>query len=289
MSVVLAEGTNGPADGEEARRVGPAACYVAPPRAQGLRAEFAQLTRIGPGRRLNEDAIGAWLGDGAFLFAVADGLGGYDDGEVASRLALDALAEAMATAPPTWNAARRIRRGVEAANLAVYARGRMRTTLTASLLEHGTLTTGHVGDCRLLLFRGSTLTQRTSDHNVAGKMAQFRLLSARGFPRHPGRRVLTRCLGNDAFVRVELTSVPVQPGDIYLHCSDGIAWLSGLEIIETLIRHNPAAAAQVLVRRVLEAGGDDDTSVQVLSVLSCPPPPPRSSWLGGWLNRLGAR
>ena len=287
----MAENIGGPAEGgkEDARRVGPAACRVAPAGAAGLLAEFAQRTRIGAGRTLNEDAIGGWPRDGGFLFAVADGLGGYDDGEMASRLALNALGDALASAPPTWRPARRLRRGFEQANLAVHARGRMRTTLTASLLEYGTLTTGHVGDCRMLVFRDGLLAQRTSDHNVAGRMAEFRLLSARGMSRHPGRRVLTRCLGNDAFVRVDMTSLQVRSGDIYLQCSDGIAWLSGPEIIEVIVQHDPGEAARILVRRVVEVGGDDDTSVQVLSVLACPPAPPRPGWLGGWLNRLTAR
>lgn len=262
---------------------------MAPSGAPGLLAEFAQITLAGAGRGLNEDAIGAWARDGGFLLAVADGLGGYEGGEVASRLALDTLAETIGTAPAAWPAARRLRRAFELANLAVHERGRMRTTLTASLLENGILTTGHVGDCRMLVFRGGVLRQRTADHNVAGKLAELRLVSVRGMRRHPGRRVLTRCLGNDAFVRVEVSSTEVRPGDIYVQCSDGIAWLSGPDIIEVIVQHDPETASRMLARRVVDAGGDDDVSIQVLSVLSCHQAPPRRSWLGNWLNRLSVR
>ena len=285
----MLEAAGASADGADARRLGPAACRVAPLGAPGFVAEFAQRTCPGTGREFNEDAIGGWPTDGGFLFAVADGLGGYDGGEVASRLALDTLEEAMRTAPAAWPPERRLRRGFELANLAVHERGRMRTTLTASLLEHGVLTTGHVGDCRMLVFRDGVLRQRTADHNVAGRLAELRLVSVRGLVRHPARRVLTRCLGNDAFVRVEVTSTEARPGDIYLQCSDGIAWVSGPDIIDVIVRHDPETAARILVRRVVDAGGDDDTSVQVVSVLSCRPGRPRPSWLGGWLNRLGAR
>lgn len=274
-----------PAEPDRLRRVGPAGCRIgrtgsglgAEP---GLVADFAQGTTAGPGREGNEDAIGCWPADDCLALAVADGLGGYEGGEVASRLAIEVLGSSLARAPSHWRAVRRLRHAVEQANLAVHDQGqsRMRTTLTATLVGPDTLAAVHVGDCRLLLFRDGVLRQLTADHNVAGHMAAHGLLSARGMARHPGRRILTRCLGQDPFIRVDTISLPIRPGDVYVQCSDGIAWLSGPRIIEVLVAHPPAAASERLLRAVQDAGGDDDTSVQVLSILSCPVPA-RAKWL----------
>jgi protein phosphatase len=263
--------------------VGPAGCRIGPigPGAEpGLAVDFAQATAAGPGREGNEDAIGCWPLDGGLALAVADGLGGYEAGERASKLAIEVLGSSLAIAPAHWRAVRRLRHAVEEANLAVHdaGQGRMRTTLTATLLGPATLSAVHVGDCRLLLFRDGVLRQLTADHNVAGHMAARGLLSARGMARHPGRRILTRCLGQDPFIRVDTISLPIRAGDVCVQCSDGIAWLSGPRMIEVLVAYPPAAASERLLREVQAAGGDDDISIQVLSILSCAVRP-RAGWL----------
>ncbi len=273
-----------PAEPDPLRRVGPTDCRIGQPDSgaePGLAAVFAQGTMRGAGREGNEDAIGCWPADDCLALAVADGLGGYDAGEVASRLAIEVFGSSLARTRSDWRGVRRLRHAAEQANLAVHdqGQGRMRTTLTAALVGPDTLAAVHVGDCRLLRFRDGVLRQLTADHNVAGHLAAHGLLSARAMARHAGRRVLTRCLGQDPFIRVDAISFPIRAGDIYLQCSDGIAWLSGPRIIEVLVAHPPAAAADRLLQEVRDAGGDDDTSVQVLSILSCPARPP-----AGWLD-----
>ncbi|HXW96601.1 MAG TPA: PP2C family serine/threonine-protein phosphatase [Gemmatimonadales bacterium] len=256
--------------------------------APGLVVEFAQRTRSGLYRDNNEDAIGCWSHAEEFLFAVADGVGGYDRGEVASFTAIDTLAKTLADAPAGWRADRRLRHAVEQANLAVHdpTAAPMATTLTATLFGRSTLVTAHVGDCRLFRLRGGVLQQLTSDHNVAARLVSLGLLSAEDRPRHPGRRMVTRCLGQEPFIRVDLFTATLRPGDVYLQCSDGVANLAGAHISEILRGHDPETAATLLMERGLESAGGDDTSVQVALVVSCIEAPERRESFG-W-SRIAA-
>lgn len=262
------------------RRVGPATGRVGlagpAPRFGGggdpsaLVVEFAQRTTAGPLHASNEDAVCCWPSDGEILFAIADGVGGHEDGAVASATALESLLQAWGAGPSPGSALKRVRRAVERANLAVYDAGhaRMRTTLTVSVLGPRMLTTAHVGDCRLLLFRDGTLRQLTADHNLAARSAQYGLPSASDLPDDPGRRLLTRALGQDPYLRIDTLSLTLQPGDRYVQCSDGLATLSGAHIIRILVHRAPVAAAELLIQHAQAAGGKDDMSVQVMCVSS---------------------
>jgi serine/threonine protein phosphatase PrpC len=257
------------------RRVGPATGRVGltdglpGPRGGGdpsaLVVDFAQRTTVGTLHAANEDAICCWPSDREILFAIADGVGGHENGAVASATALDCLLETWGSTPPLGSPLKRVRGAVERANLAVYDAGqaRMRTTLTVSVFGPRTLTTAHVGDCRLLLFRDGTLRQLTADHNLAARSAQYGLPSVTELPDDPGRRLLTRSLGQDPYLRIDTLSLNLEPGDIYVQCSDGLATLSGARIIRILVDHDPVSAAELLVRGAQRAGGCDDISVQV--------------------------
>ncbi|HVH68198.1 MAG TPA: protein phosphatase 2C domain-containing protein [Gemmatimonadales bacterium] len=245
-----------------------------PPPARGGRdpsaliVEFAQRTTGGALHAGNEDAICSWSSDQEILFAVADGVGGHEDGAVASATALESLLRTWEAEPLTASPVNRLRRSVERANLAVYdaGQGRMRTTLTISVLGPRSVTVAHVGDSRLLLFRDGTLRQLTADHNLAGRSAQYGLPSVTDLPDDPGRRLLTRALGQDPYVRIDTFSLPLQPGDRCVQCSDGLATLSGAHIIRILVHHDPLSAAERLVHDARQAGGCDDVSVQVVQV-----------------------
>lgn len=263
------------ADSNDARCVGPASGRLRlarePPDTPAgsdpgaLVVEFAQRTARGALHAANEDAVCCWSSDQEILFAVADGVGGHEDGAAASATALDSLQR-------TWQAEqslaplKRVRRAVERANLDVYdaGHGRMRTTLTVSVLGPGTLTVAHVGDSRLLLFRDGTLRQLTADHNLAARSAQYGLPSLAELPDDPGRRLLTRALGQDPYLRIDTFFLPLQPGDRYVQCSDGLATLSGAHMIRILVHLDPLSAAERLVHDARQAGGCDDLSVQVV-------------------------
>ncbi len=251
--------------------------------------DFFQLTDTGCVRDGNEDAVGAWPHEDGLLFAVADGLGGHNAGELASALALEVLAREMDRAPGAWPVQKRLRRAVQEANLEIYNKGvtvpelrRMGTTLTVSALVGHTLVTAHVGDCRLYLLRGGALTQLTKDHTWVWEQVQYGILSPEEARTHPRRHVLSRCLGQDLIVGVDVLSIDIGPGDVMVQCSDGVhALLPESEIADSVRASAPEAACRTLVERGRAAGGDDNLSVQVAAVMSSPVPTPRPWWRFG--------
>jgi len=247
---------------------------------------FSQLTDVGCVRDTNEDAIGHWPHEDGLLFAVADGIGGHAAGEVASALALEVLAREMDRAPGGWALTKRLRRAVQEVNLELYnkaiaipeLRG-MGTTLTASAVVGGTLVAAHVGDSRLLLWREGKLTQLTKDHTWVWEQVQYGLLSAENARVHPRRNVLTRCLGRELIVGIDVLTMDLRPGDVIVQCSDGVHGpVREPEMAELVTGHPPEAACRAMVRRAREEGGEDNLSVQVAAILSCPPPTARPWW-----------
>jgi len=248
--------------------------------------EFFQLTDVGCVRTGNEDAIGHWPHEDGLLFAVADGLGGENAGEVASALALEVLAREMDRAPGNWAVAKRLRRAAQEANLEIYnkaitvpeLRG-MGTTLTASAVVGGTLVAAHVGDCRIFLLRERKLTQLTKDHTWVWEQIQYGLLAAEDARTHPKRSLLTRSLGRELIVGIDVLTMDLQPGDVIVQCSDGIhVPVREPEMVELVTAHPPEAACRAMVRRAREEGGEDNLSVQVVTIVNCPPPAARPWW-----------
>ena len=247
---------------------------------------FFQLTDVGCVRETNEDAVGHWPHEDGLLFAVADGVGGENAGEIASALALEVIAREMERAPGNWAVGKRLRRAIQEANLEIYNKAitvpelrRMATTLTATAIVGGSLFAAHVGDCRLFLFRDRRLTQLTKDHTWVWEQVQYGLLSPDAARTHPRRHVLTRCLGAELIVGIDNLTLDLRPGDVVLQMSDGVHGLVGeAEIADLLAAHPPEAAARALVRRGREEGGEDNLSIQIAAVVDCPPPATRSWW-----------
>ncbi len=248
--------------------------------------EFFQLTDVGRVRSENEDAVGHWPHEDGLLFAVADGLGGHAGGEVASALALEVLAREMDRAPGGWPVSKRLRRSFQEANLEIYNKAiavpelrRMGTTLTASAVVGGTLVAAHVGDCRLFLFHEGKLTQLTKDHTWVWEQMQYGLISGDDARNHPKRHLLTRCLGSELIVGVDVLTIDLAPRDVVLQCSDGVhTTVREAEMAELLTAHPPEATCRALIRRAREEGGEDNLSVQVAGIVDCPAPAPRSWW-----------
>jgi PPM family protein phosphatase len=141
------------------------------------------------------------------------------------------------------------------------------------------LVTAHVGDCRLYLMRNGSLTQMTKDHSWVGEQVEYGILTAEEARTHPRRNVLSRCLGHELIVGIDVLTMTVQPGDVLLQCSDGVyTLLSESEMLAFLQAGGPDAACRAMIQRARDAGGDDNLSVQVAAVISCSPDAPRPWW-----------
>ena len=247
--------------------------------------EFFKATDVGCVREINEDAVGYWPHDDGMVFAVADGLGGEAAGEVASQLALEVLARELDRAPGNWTVAKRLRRSFQEANLEIYnkaitvpeLRG-MGTTLTATALTGGTLVAAHVGDTRLYLARERKLTQLTKDHTWVAEQVQYGAVSAEAARVHPRRHVLTRCLGRELIVGIDVLTLDMRPGDVLCQMSDGAHGYFSDEDLLRFLAEPPETACRTMVQRARECGGEDNLSVQVAVVVDCPEPVAKPRW-----------
>src|SRR6188508_2677402 len=180
------------------------------------------VTDPGRTRRHNEDAYVIEPP----LFAIADGMGGAQAGEVASRLATAALREGGADG---GNGEQRIVDLIQEANRRVYDRSSsdpntsgMGTTITVALVENEQVAFGHVGDSRAYLIRNARMEQLTEDHSLVNELLKTGKLSQEEAEAHPQRSVITRALGTDPDVDVDTFSIETRPGDLFLICSDGL-------------------------------------------------------------------
>jgi serine/threonine protein phosphatase PrpC len=189
--------------------------------------DLAVLSDAGTDRPDNEDACGCFIeSPEAALAVVADGIGGYEGGEIASRMAVDVTLEAYRRSPPAWGAAKRLYRAVQRANIEIHYRAiavpalrRMGTTLTAAVIEGGRLSAAHVGDCRLYLARRGRISQITKDHTVVAEHVRMGLMTAARARNHPERSMLSRSIGHELIVSVGRFSMPLIKGDRVLVCS----------------------------------------------------------------------
>lgn len=205
------------------------------------------------------------------LYIVADGMGGHLGGEVASALAVEILA-----AQVDRRGTSALADGVREANIAIYERQNldaslhgMGTTLTAAVIEEGSLHLAHVGDSRAYLIRGDEFRMLTSDHTLVGELMRAKRLTEAEARVHPQRSMLTRALGIDAAVDIDEQTLTLRHGDRIVLCSDGLNALLEDEQIEPVARAGaPTEAARALVAAANAAGGIDNTTVIVLDVSS---------------------
>lgn len=228
---------------------------------------FAGDTHVGLVRTGNEDAFLL----APPLFAVADGLGGHQAGEIASSLAIDRL---LVTAPRIADA-RALGRAIEQANAAVIeaaetGRGRsgMGTTLTAAMLDGSRVVVAHVGDSRAYLLHYGRLQQLTEDHSMVADLVRQGALTAEEARFHPNRSVITRALGSDPRTPVDILEVEATPGDRLLLATDGLTGLVPDAEIERILALSPTPgeAVDALIDAALEAGGADNVTVVVSDV-----------------------
>ncbi len=205
------------------------------------------------------------------LFAVADGLGGHQAGEIASATAIETLLEAA----PRVADAKALGRAVRRANAAVIdaaesGRGRsgMGTTLTAAMIDGTRLALAHVGDSRAYLLHLGTLEQLTSDHSMVADMVRGGQITAEESRHHPNRSVITRALGSDPNMLVDTFEVEAADGDRLLLTTDGLTSVAtDDEIARVLARAvTPADAVEALIDAAIAAGGPDNITVVVAEI-----------------------
>ena len=221
------------------------------------------------------------------LFAVADGVGGAQAGEIASRLAATALEER----PTGALGEETLVTLIQTANDRIYRRSLedpaaagMGTVMTALLVDEGSgdIAIGHVGDSRAYRFRDGVFEQLTPDHSLVGDLVRSGQLSPEEAENHPHRSVITRAVGTEPTVDVETLTVAAAPGDLYLICSDGLTDIVRDEQIADLIRkadHDPDAASEALVAAANRAGGIDNITVVLFEIVegdSVPAPEPEA-------------
>lgn len=228
-------------------------------------AAAAGLTDTGRKRRRNEDAFVCR----APLFAVADGMGGAQAGEVASRLAAAAVSERA----PDSSGEAVVAALVAEANRRVWQRSTedmshsgMGTTITVALadLAAGTIAIGHVGDSRAYRIRDGALEQLTEDHSLVAELVRRGRLSPEEAEAHPQRSVITRALGTEPDVEVDAFTLEALPGDLFLLCSDGLTTMvPDAEILSFAAgaRADLDALARALVDAANAAGGEDNVTV----------------------------
>jgi protein phosphatase len=229
-----------------------------------VRFDWATASDAGQVRAGNEDS--ALAADG--LFVVADGMGGHAAGEVASRVAVEALQASLGTG---------IVEAVRMANQAVMdradadpsLRGMGTTVCAIALGPDGQVQVVNVGDSRAYLFRDGALVQITEDHNLVAQLEREGRLTAEEARVHPQRNIITRVLGNDPDVEVDVFPVDAFRGDRFLVCSDGLFNEVEDDAIADVLRnhHAPQEAADELVRRANAGGGRDNITVVVVDVL----------------------
>jgi PPM family protein phosphatase len=228
----------------------------------------AAATHAGRKRRHNEDAYV----ERPPLFAIADGMGGARAGEVASRLAAAALEDGGAGGAPEQRVVDLIqeanRRVFERSNEDASASG-MGTTMTVAIVDDGGVTIGHVGDSRAYRLREGELEQLTDDHSLVAELVRSGRLTPEEADAHPQRSVITRAVGTDPDVDVDAFTVPAEPGDVYLLCSDGLTDMLDDGGIRTVFAEHPDdlhAAAKELVNAANRVGGDDNITVVCFAV-----------------------
>jgi PPM family protein phosphatase len=230
---------------------------------QGL-GRSASVTDTGRRRRHNEDAYVCEPP----LFAVADGMGGAQAGELASGLAAAALRDERSE---LTGGEQRVDDLIQAANRRVYQRqsqdasaSGMGTTMTVALVEDSHVAIGHVGDSRAYLIRDRRLEQLTEDHSLVAELVRSGKLSPEEAESHPQRSVITRALGTDPDVDVDTFSIETKPGDLFLLCSDGLTSMVDDGTILREVERNRddlPAAAKALVRAANKGGGEDNITV----------------------------
>jgi len=251
-----------------------------------MKITYQAVTDVGRRRRDNEDSV--FVNPEQHLFVVADGMGGHAAGEVASKVAVEAINEFLCLTSGdeeiTWPFGlddsmsydgNRLKTSLRYANRKVLDATKerseyegMATTVAAVLVDSdGTAHLAHVGDSRVYLMRDSILSQLTSDHSWVNEQLQSGIISAEQARTHPLRNVVTRALGGKADLQVDMQLHRIKSGDILLLCSDGLTTMMADDEIASVMnaaQGDIEKAAKNLVANANERGGEDNITVALV-------------------------
>lgn len=263
-----------------------------------LALEFSERTDSGLARDHNEDFVGHFLPsspaqvqDQGWLFALADGVGGMERGEVASRLAVETVLNGFRTIPKGVMHVSLLPKLVQDANHAVFDEGErnagrvdpgyvdpggailpggspIASTLVLCALRFDSAVVSHVGDSRCYLLRNGKLSSLTHDHTMVDEQLRMGMISKEDAANHINRHILTRSLGQEMFVAADTITVNILAGDQLLLCSDGLHGYVPDPAIEWMLNSTPSVdeAAAKLIDAANAAGGHDNVSVLLIRV-----------------------
>ena len=209
------------------------------------------------------------------VFAVADGMGGHSAGEVASAIALKTVKSNLRKIPDPEAMPELLVRSIEDANTAIFQKSEakaeqrgMGTTLTVAVLIRKQFFFGHIGDSRAYLLREGKLSQLTEDHSYVSELVKEGMLSPQEAEVHPQRSVLTRALGVERKVQIDISSLEIMLRDKILLCTDGLTAMLGDPEIEEMLNNpdDPQIICQRLVDTANQRGGDDNITVILIEM-----------------------
>jgi serine/threonine-protein kinase len=242
---------------------------------------YAELSSTGTVRPRNEDYVGFWQPESqedkrnrGAIAVLADGVGGQGRGEVASRLAVEETIKAFREAKGDIAPQQLLTQVFNAANLAVFDKGmedprakRMATTLAVAIFRNDHVTVGNVGDSRVYLVRRGEIKQLSTDHSYVAMQRKFGLVSEEEAKSSDNRFLLTRSVGQEPVIRVDVEDVAVQKGDRIILCSDGLhSVVRDGEICDIVGRYAPGPGCRQLVALAEQRGTDDNVSAQVIHI-----------------------
>ena len=250
-----------------------------------MKITYQAITDVGRKRKGNEDSL--FVNPDQHLFVVADGMGGHAAGEIASKIAVDAINEFVLLTGGdeeiTWPFGldenmsydgNRLKTAIRYANRKVLEATKekseyegMATTVAAVLVDGDTANLGHVGDSRVYLVRDGKISQLTADHSWVNEQIQSGVISADQARTHPLRNVVTRALGGKPDLQVDMKVHKIQKGDILLLCSDGLTTMIPDEDIGRVVQESEGdveKAAKALVATANARGGEDNITVVLM-------------------------
>lgn len=239
--------------------------------------EAFAVSDIGKVREMNQDSY--YISspeDGIKLYIVADGMGGYKGGEVASKLAIESAQKYIYNnfaeiKKEKENILELIRSSIEYANMVVYEKSReveelngMGTTIDVCLIHSNRLYIGHVGDSRVYRQRKEFFRRLTTDHSYVQQLIKEGSITKEEAYNHPKKNMLTKALGCTAFVEPDVMVKGFIKDDVLLMCSDGLTNMLRDEEISEIIKENPHEACKTLVNRANELGGYDNITAVII-------------------------